>query len=412
MRRTRDSLNNTELSRLTSATVYDASGDKIGSACQIYLDDQTGEPTFAAVNTGLFGTSESFVPLQGYTWNGDDLVVGYSKNVVKDAPRVDADGHISEAEQAELYRYYEGLGYTGGYAGGDVDRDRGVLDRDRDVDVDRDSDLTDVGRDRDLTDLDRDRDFTDVNRDRDLDTEAAVTASEERLNVDKERVETGRARLRTYTTEEEQTVTVPVTKEKVVVERTPADGRTGGTIDADDQVDEVVAREERPVVTKETVDVEEVRLGKERVTENETVTRATPTATSASQRVVTPTPSTSTISTPTRPSTAARFCPRHMPDSRHDRPTSPDAHLRHHHVSGSPGLGAVLRAPARRRADGGRAGPPRRACRGGMGSAEDGLDDPEFRVRAVLDAAGVARPARRSDRHAAPRHLGDRSPGG
>lgn len=75
MRRTRDSLNNTELSRLTSATVYDASGDKIGSACQIYLDDQTGEPTFAAVNTGLFGTSESFVPLQGYTWNGDDLVV-------------------------------------------------------------------------------------------------------------------------------------------------------------------------------------------------------------------------------------------------------------------------------------------------------------------------------------------------
>lgn len=196
MRRTRDSLNNTELSRLTSATVYDASGDKIGSACQIYLDDQTGEPTFAAVNTGLFGTSESFVPLQGYTWNGDDLVVGYSKNVVKDAPRVDADGHISEAEQAELYRYYEGLGYTGGYAGGDVDRDRGVLDRDRDVDVDRDSDLTDVGRDRDLTDLDRDRDFTDVNRDRDLDTEAAVTASEERLNVDKEQVETGRARLR------------------------------------------------------------------------------------------------------------------------------------------------------------------------------------------------------------------------
>jgi len=99
-----------------------------------------------------------------------------------------------------------------------------------------------------------------------------VTASEERLNVDKEQVETGRARLRTYTTEEEQTVTVPVTKEKVLVERTPADGRTGGTIDADDQVDEVVTREERPVVTKETVDVEEVRLGKERVTENETVT--------------------------------------------------------------------------------------------------------------------------------------------
>lgn len=99
-----------------------------------------------------------------------------------------------------------------------------------------------------------------------------MTASEERLNVDKEQVETGRARLRTYTTEEEQTVTVPVTKEKVLVERTPADGRTGGTIDADDQVDEVVTREERPVVTKETVDVEEVRLGKERVTENETVT--------------------------------------------------------------------------------------------------------------------------------------------
>src|SRR3954451_17904454 len=99
------------------ATVYDSSGDKIGKAGQVYLDDSTGTPSWITVNTGLFGTSESFVPLENARFTGDRLEVAYEKVKVKDAPRVAADGHLEVSEEVELYRYY-GLSDAGdtGYA--------------------------------------------------------------------------------------------------------------------------------------------------------------------------------------------------------------------------------------------------------------------------------------------------------
>ena len=42
--------------------MVDRDGDKIGNIDAIYLDDETGEPEWALVNTGLFGTKSSFVP--------------------------------------------------------------------------------------------------------------------------------------------------------------------------------------------------------------------------------------------------------------------------------------------------------------------------------------------------------------
>lgn len=257
------------LARLTEATAFDPSGDKIGSVGQVYLDDSTGEPSWVTVNTGFFGTSQSFAPLEGHRFDGDDLVLAHSKDVVKDAPRVDADGHISEAEEAELYRYYEGVrsgDRTGAPLAGTGVRDGDVRDRDlRHDDV----------RDRDVLDRDRDAHLTDRDRDRTRTGEQSMTASEERLNVGTEQVETGRARLRKYVTTEEETVTVPVSKERVVVERHAVDGKAdAGRIDpnADEVVEEVTLREERPVVSKETVATEEVSLGKEKVTENQKVT--------------------------------------------------------------------------------------------------------------------------------------------
>ena len=100
-----------------------------------------------------------------------------------------------------------------------------------------------------------------------------MTLSEERLAVGKKRVEAGRVRLRKYTTTHTEQVDVPVTKEKLVVERTPASGEaTNRPIkDSGEQLEEVTLHEERAVVTKETVPVEEVRVGKERVTETEKV---------------------------------------------------------------------------------------------------------------------------------------------
>ena len=59
-----------QLDDVQRATVYDRSGDKIGKAGQVYLDDATGQPSWITVNTGLFGTSESFVPLEGASFDG------------------------------------------------------------------------------------------------------------------------------------------------------------------------------------------------------------------------------------------------------------------------------------------------------------------------------------------------------
>lgn len=95
-----------QLERLASGNVLDNQGNKIGSVGQVYLDDLTEEPSWVTVRTGLFGTSETFVPLEGARFEGDDIVVPYEKDMVKDAPRVDADQHLDVSEEQELYRYY------------------------------------------------------------------------------------------------------------------------------------------------------------------------------------------------------------------------------------------------------------------------------------------------------------------
>ena len=95
-----------DLSGVHEGDVLSASGEKIGSVGQIYLDDQTGEPTFVTANTGLFGMSQSFVPLRGARVDNGNVVVDFDKTTVKDAPRIDDDGSLSPAEEDQLYAYY------------------------------------------------------------------------------------------------------------------------------------------------------------------------------------------------------------------------------------------------------------------------------------------------------------------
>lgn len=105
------------LDRFYGAIVYDRSGDKIGKIGTIYIDDRTDEPTFATVSTGLFGTSESFVPLRDARFDGGDIRVEYSRDQVKDAPRVEAGRDLTPAEEDRLYRHYDLDGGGAGTAG-------------------------------------------------------------------------------------------------------------------------------------------------------------------------------------------------------------------------------------------------------------------------------------------------------
>jgi uncharacterized protein (TIGR02271 family) len=247
------SIDKRNIDTMIGQPVVGADGQKIGDVGQIYLDDATGKPEWATVRTGLFGTKESFVPVAQAQMTNDGLRVPYDKDAVKDAPRVDADqGHLSQQEEAELYRHY-GLQYS------ESRSDSGLPAGSKGNGSRKGGERGTVGHDTSGPS-----------------TDDAMTRSEEHLEVGTQQREAGRARLRKHVVTEQQTVTVPVSHEEVTLEREPiTEANVGAATDGptiSEEEHEVVLREERPVVQKEAVPVERVRLGKETVTEQEQVT--------------------------------------------------------------------------------------------------------------------------------------------
>jgi hypothetical protein len=176
----------------------------LGTVVEVYLDDETHRPEWAAVRTGLLGTGilatgEAFVPLAPAEMAGDDLWVPYDEDTVRNAPRIVSEGHLSPAEEMALYRYY-GIGW-GQSSSAPV---------------------------------------------------AGTTRSEEQVPV-----ESDRARLRRYVVTESVSRTVPVSHDEIRVEREPIPAADAGdAVDAPaltEEEYEVVLYAERPVVSTEQV---------------------------------------------------------------------------------------------------------------------------------------------------------------
>lgn len=91
---------------LYDCKVVDQDHNKIGNVGQVYLDDESGLPTWITVKTGLFGTKETFAPLEQAVITEDTIQVPYAESFVREAPRVDPDGHLDAGEEYELYNYY------------------------------------------------------------------------------------------------------------------------------------------------------------------------------------------------------------------------------------------------------------------------------------------------------------------
>lgn len=84
-----------------------ADGHRIGIVGQLFLDDFTEQPAWITVQTGLFGTNESFVPLEAAAFDGDTLTVAVTKDAVRQAPRVALDeGDLPPDQERALYLYY------------------------------------------------------------------------------------------------------------------------------------------------------------------------------------------------------------------------------------------------------------------------------------------------------------------
>ena len=269
---------------LFDATAYDKAGEKLGSVKEVFVDEQTGQPTFVEVNHGLFGMNSSLVPLRGHDFNGDELKLAFSKDRIEGAPDFDSDKPLTPEAQADIFKHYNlenaqdvttyrderagtttgagaaGAGVAGaGVAGAGAHANDETVTTERTATTDRAA-ATDTTAGHNLTDNDNE-----------------LIRSEERLDVNKERVATGEARLRKYVVTDTETVEVPVEREEVRVERTPiseADAANfNGTIGDNDTAEaSVTLHEERVNVDKKTVPVEKVNLSKETIQDTESHT--------------------------------------------------------------------------------------------------------------------------------------------
>ncbi|HEY0933791.1 MAG TPA: PRC and DUF2382 domain-containing protein [Trebonia sp.] len=230
---------------LAGATAVDSEGAKVGKVGQIYVNDATGEPEWVTVHTGLFGTRESVAPLYGAQPGDGEVRLAATKQLIKDAPSIESDRHLAGDDVDALYQHY--AGYTNpastppgiGTAGTAETGQAGNGSADEAA------------------------------------TGHAMTRSEEQLRVGTESVPAERVRLRKYIVTENVTRVIPVSHEEIRVERVPvAEADRDAALDGpaiSEEEHEITLRAERPVVEKETVPVERVRLGTETVTEQQEV---------------------------------------------------------------------------------------------------------------------------------------------
>jgi uncharacterized protein (TIGR02271 family) len=213
-------------------TIHDASGSPIGELDEVYLDNDTQKPEWGRVGG-------RFVPLADATERDGALTVAFGTEQIQTAPAVDGDKQISQQEEQTLYAHY-GLPY------GEQRSDSGLPEGGT------------VGQDTSGPNTDN-----------------AMTRSEEELVVGKQTREAGVARLRKYVETETVTQTVPVAREELVVEREPiTEGNVDQALDGpaiSEEEHEVVLHEETAVAGTRVVPKERVRLDKETVVEEQTV---------------------------------------------------------------------------------------------------------------------------------------------
>lgn len=252
------------------STAFDRNGDKVGKVGQLFVDSNSGEPTFVAVNTGLFGRNSSLVPLAGAKLNNEELHVAHTKDEISDAPNIsDTDEGLEPEEEERLYKHY---GLTTQDSAQTQASDRGNAAQAgtaAGTGAAAGTAAGTTGRREETA-----KTSADTGKKPATSGDGSVIRSEEQLNVNKEKVASGRARLRKYVVEDTETVEVPVSREEVKVEReklSPEEAKKLGNTRIGEENADVVLHEEQVNVDKETVPVEKVNLNKETVTEKQKV---------------------------------------------------------------------------------------------------------------------------------------------
>jgi hypothetical protein len=255
--------------RWRDLVVVDQDAATVGTITAFYLDRATGLPTWALVHTGWFTDAQTFVPLTHAVETNEEIRVPYPKAFIQQAPPIQAHQDLSPDDEVILSAYYRLDDHRGAVAdrrlGAEpaVPGPAGVATEPAKLAA-RPPRTAPAGRP--------------VPR---LAAQGPVEVvrSEEELQVGVRR-RLRRLRLRKYVVTEYLTRTIPVRREEVRLEEVgapaepvgePADQ---GTVQAASErpLLEVVLHREEPVIQLRVVPAERVRLFKDVVTEQRTVT--------------------------------------------------------------------------------------------------------------------------------------------
>ncbi|MGB3296689.1 MAG: DUF2382 domain-containing protein [Phormidesmis sp.] len=254
----RNTFSDNSLSHLDDYSVYVDADNKVGSVEDGLFDDTTGQFRYLIVDTGpwIFG-KKVLLPIGRAEFDNSKervYVSGLTKQQVEDLPEYDGSTDVDYDYEENVRGVYREptasqsapVSGTAAYAAsGDYTRD--------DYNYDRDPGLYQMRETADRT--------------------QPIRLYEERLIADKTRKKTGDVVVGKHVETETANVSVPVQKERVVVERTTPTGTTAAAdvnhVFEDGEVARVEVYEEQANVRKEAFVREEVNVRKE--TEEELV---------------------------------------------------------------------------------------------------------------------------------------------
>jgi Domain of unknown function (DUF2382) len=255
--------------RWRDLVVVDQDAATVGTITAFYLDRATGLPTWALVHTGWFTDAQTFLPLTHAVESNQEIQIPYPKAFIQQAPRLQAHQELSPDDEVVLSAYYGLDDHRGAVADRRLGADSAVagaagVSTAPAAPAARPSRAGPAGRP--------------VPRPA-AQGPVEVVRSEEELQVGVRRWRR-RLRLRKYVVTEYVTRTIPVRREEVRLEEVTAPAEPvgepadqGAAQAAGDQaLLEVVLHREEPVIQLRVVPAERVRLFKDVVTEQRTVT--------------------------------------------------------------------------------------------------------------------------------------------
>jgi len=260
-------MTNVTATNLIGKPVYDQRLQKVGKLSHLYADGASHEPTWATIRTGFFGNKESFVPLSlaEVTENDDEIILKTDKDVVRNAPNVEPDRELSPEEQTQLYQHYRQAIEEQPEVAGDKQPNTWTEDQ---------AERSTAGAGSRSQNMPQNEEAARQQESAQAESNA-MTRYEEELRVGKREREAGKVRLKKYVVTENTTVTIPLIREKVRVEREPVTAENwneaGEGPSMSDDHQEIVLHEEIPVVQRQTIPKEHVRLTKTQETENQQV---------------------------------------------------------------------------------------------------------------------------------------------